>query len=220
MLPATIPPARGPVAPPAEREAAEPPQGAVDPLGLPDEPAAPGVSVHLLRLGLLDDVLRFRSTSRALLGGQSPDDLARVLAELSDRAGQDGLALHSTSWRFEQGGVVLTYAVFPDPTVHGSWSGLGEHVAIGEGPVDPSPQQVSEADVAAHAARHLADLAGGRDPHLVACVDRQPQAWQALLRHAGRVHAHPGRAPGPDLAPLDGLRPAQRTTGRPAATGR
>lgn len=171
---------------------------------------------------MLDGVLRWSSTCRPSRHGQSPDDLARTLADLPDltgQNGQNGLALHSTSWRYEHGRVVLTYAVFPDPTVRGSWSGLGEHVAVSEGPVNPSPQRLCDADVAAHAARHLADLAAGRDPHLVACAHRQPQAWQSLLRHADRVHAHPSRAAeddvhdaGADVAAVPGAAPTGQAT--------
>lgn len=164
---------------------------AADVLELPSGPAGKAVSVQLLRIGVLDGVLRWSSTCRGLGDGQAPDDLARALAKLPNLPADSGLALHSTSWRFERGRVVLTYALFPDPGVRASWAGVGEHVAISEGPVNPSPQQLCDASVAAHAARHLADLAGGRDPHLVTCAHRQPRAWQCLLQHADRVHAHP-----------------------------
>lgn len=47
---------------------------------------------------------------------------------------------------------------------------------------------VGDGHVAAHAARHLADLAAGRHPHIVGCTRRRPSEWQLLAAHARQVH--------------------------------
>lgn len=54
--------------------------------------------------------LRYRFARRALTDGDSPDDLALRIASIAGPG-----ACHSTSWRFDTGSVVLTYAVVPDP---------------------------------------------------------------------------------------------------------
>jgi hypothetical protein len=50
--------------------------------------------------------------SADLTGDEVPDDLAAGLEALDHPRG----VLHSTSWRFDNGGVVLTYAALPDRT--------------------------------------------------------------------------------------------------------
>lgn len=76
---------------------------------------------------------------------------------------------------------------------------------------------------AAHAVRHLADLAADRDPHVVVCTRERPHAWQLLARHARAVHVehvltavpaaddHP--TPGPAAREHPGVTPIRPWTG-------
>ena len=86
---------------------------------------------------------------------------------------------------------MLTYALFPAADARVSWQPLHEHLAVCQGPLHPSPEHVRDRHVAAHAARHLADLAAGRDPHLTRCAELRPYDWHLLQAHAATVHVHP-----------------------------
>lgn len=143
------------------------------------------VAVQVMRIGVYDGVLRWRSARAILHRRADPDVLARRLAGVEQPA--DGLALHSTSWHHADGRVVLTYAVFPDPAADADWEPLAQLLAVGAGPVDPSPVLLDRCHVAAHADRHLADLAGGRDPYLSACARQRPDVWRLLAEHARGV---------------------------------
>lgn len=147
--------------------------------------------VELVRLGVHRGALRWSPSSAPLTGGE-PDDVARALAGLAAEGApaEPGRTLHSTSWRYDDGAVVLTYAVFPDPGAHAGWEPLGEHLAVCAGPVSPGPPHVDGSQVAAHAARHLAYLAAGRDPHLTRCARQDPGPWALLAERAAEVHAH------------------------------
>lgn len=148
------------------------------------------VRVQLLRMGVVGDVLRWRASQVPLAAHGTPDQAARELAGLNGIPPATHIALHSTSWRHEAGVVLLTYALFPDESATGAWSPVPVHVVVSADRLHPSPLELHNGHVAAHAARHLADLADGRDPHLTACAQRAPDVWRALLRHAGDVHAH------------------------------
>lgn len=148
------------------------------------------VVVQLIRIGVHDAALRWCSARAPLHDAVAPDDLARTLSGLASEVGaSEGLALHSTSWRHQDATVVLTYALFPAPDASPHWARLAQHVAVSAGPIHPAPPCLSDDHVAAHAARHLADLAGGRDPHMLACTGLRPHPWRLLLRHAAGVHA-------------------------------
>lgn len=59
--------------------------------------------------------LHYRSTRHPLEAGRHPDDLARHLGSASGQAAAGQAVCHSTSWRYDVGTVVLTYAALPDP---------------------------------------------------------------------------------------------------------
>jgi hypothetical protein len=103
------------------------------------------------------DRLAFRVRRGRLTRGEHPDALARRLAGL-DRDGPAGL-LHSTSWRFERGAVMLTYAAVPDPAPTGAAAldpQRGAPYPID--PLAPGALRLTAHDVAVHAGRHLSYL--------------------------------------------------------------
>ncbi|MGI5166898.1 hypothetical protein ACQEU3_21345 [Spirillospora sp. CA-253888] len=126
------------------------------------------VEVYLFRA---EGGLAYRRCVGALGPQEDPDAAARRLAGVSGRS----FLVHSTSWRCgADGRVVLTYAVLPDPE---PWRGavpVGDvGLARGESADRPSPVRVEFAQVALHAARHLAFLVE-HDPHVGDVVGRDP----------------------------------------------
>ena len=153
------------------------------------------VHVELVRLSVHGGVLRWRAEATVLPSGRHPDDLAREAARTDLERATPGAVLHSTSWRMQGEGLVLTYALFPAVAADGDGAGelLAQHVVAGPDAVHPSPVQVGAAHVATHAARHLHDLAE-RDPNVRRCAEQDGGAWAVLARHAALVHVHePGR---------------------------
>jgi mycothiol synthase len=155
------------------------------------------VLVEVLALSLLGGELHWEACREALPDGVDADAAARRLARLPEPAVD--LVLHSTSWRTDGTDLVLTYAVFPavpGPTARP----LGRHLVTGPGPLQPTPVHCAQEHVAAHAVRHLADLAADRDPHVGACALRRAREWGVLRAHAARVHVDrvpvPARAGG------------------------
>lgn len=145
------------------------------------------VVVELIGLGVAGQALHWR-VARQHLGTAYPDDVAR---DLCRAAVQPGTAvLHSTSWRHTAGELVLTYAAFPDARASECGEPLRHHLVTGPGPQEPSPSVVLDEHVAAHAVRHLAYLAAGRDPHVVACAALRADDWEVLVRHGQAVHVH------------------------------
>jgi hypothetical protein len=133
----------------------------------------------------------------ALGAGEAPDDAARRLAPAT------GLeVLHSTSWRFEAGRVVLTYAAVAagGPAAPGDVLPLEEPAVLSSGdPLAPAPPALHLHHVVAHAVRHLAQLTTS-DPAVAAAAFRSaaPALW-AAIREASRdmptgTHAETHRA--------------------------
>lgn len=151
-------------------------------------PAAVAVVVELVGLRVDRDELRWSVSRAPLATGQTPDELARSLAGSSVQSTGRGVVLHSTSWRYGPDALTVTYALFPDPRRVLTTPLAGHHLVTGPGPLHPAPVEVGEHHVAAHAVRHLSDLAADRDPHIVGCAQERPHAWQVLAAHAGRVH--------------------------------
>jgi hypothetical protein len=116
--------------------------------------------------------------ARADLGPDDPDGVARRLAGVppSDPAG----LLHSTSWRFDAGRVVLTYAALPDPDPGACLRPVPLVTRCASaGPLAPSPESVSMRDVARHACRHLAYLRR-TDPLVAARAVAAPRLWALI----------------------------------------
>ncbi|MFC9973636.1 hypothetical protein ACFVH6_22350 [Spirillospora sp. NPDC127200] len=125
------------------------------------------VEVYLLRAEA--GRLAYRRCAGALGAREDPDAAARRLAGVPGGAA----LVHSTSWRCEDDGrVVLTYAVLPDPERGRPALAVGDvGLAYGESADRPSPVRVEFAQVALHAARHLAFLVE-HDPHVGDVVGR------------------------------------------------
>jgi len=138
-------------------------------------------TVEVLLLSAADGQLRFRHERRVLEPGVHPDDLARRLSGLT--ACTPGAALHSTSWRYADGGVVLTYVALPDPTPRPAPTTVValDAMVAGVGPLTPSPVAVDLDAVAAHACRHLALLAAADDGVALAARER-PDIWNLVTK--------------------------------------
>jgi len=120
----------------------------------------------------------FRVRRQRLARGVHPDALARRLAGLNDA----GL-LHSTSWRFEGGAVVLTYAAVPDPTPIGATPLDPERGApYPMDPLAPGAVRLTAHDVAVHALRHLSYLRRS-DPLVARGIHGQAELWEAIGRY-------------------------------------
>lgn len=113
-----------------------------------------------------------------------PDDIAWSLAE-----GVGGALSHSTSWRWEGGGVILTYVTLLGRDADESFERLPEPAIVGSDDVThPRPSVVHGHHVAAHAIQHLADLAR-RDPVVRRAARRAETArvWAAIGAVAGSI---------------------------------
>jgi len=88
--------------------------------------------------------------------------------------------LHSTSWRYERGRIVLTYAALPDPEPAACLNPVPPAIrSVSAGPLAPSPGSVSLGDVAAHACRHLAYLRHV-DAMVAARTQAAPELWALI----------------------------------------
>ncbi|MEJ3746155.1 hypothetical protein WEI85_23060 [Actinomycetes bacterium KLBMP 9797] len=116
----------------------------------------PGVRalVETVLLSARGGQLCFRTARRPLGIGEHPDACARSLAGLTE-----GALLHSSSWRYAEGGIVLTYVALPDPDGAAAVLPVPDLPPVrGSDPLTPSPPVVRPVDVAVHACRHLAFL--------------------------------------------------------------
>jgi hypothetical protein len=155
------------------------------------------VRIEVILLAVDDQRLTFRAVHHPLDGGDEPDDVARTAAGLA--TGSAPTLLHSTSWRHDDGHVVLTYVALPDPDPGAVRFPVGATIEQGEDGADPSPD-VDLADVAAHACRHLAFLDRTDAEVSAALVDQRELrglvrgfapdvAGEASDDHGGRVSA-------------------------------
>ncbi|MEV0131766.1 hypothetical protein AB0H83_25305 [Dactylosporangium sp. NPDC050688] len=158
-----------------------------------DAPALPGVGVivETLLIGMHGGRLTYRVAERMLGDEEHPDAAALRLTGFDDGT-VAGRVLHSTSWRFANGRIVLTYAALPDPDPGTALVFTAPEVlAAGGGPLSPAPAQIGAADVVAHACRHLA-LLSRTDPVIAAAAVSYPQLWALLDAHrpdvAGLLH--------------------------------
>ncbi|MGH3789052.1 MAG: hypothetical protein ACRDRG_21430 [Pseudonocardiaceae bacterium] len=132
--------------------------------------------------------LSWRVVTGDLPAGCQPDARARQLAGL-DAGVPAATVVHSTSWRPTPAGLILTYAVLPDPD-----PGAGTTRAV---PADaavvcsadaaaPTPAVVASEHVLAHALRHLS-LVARTSPAVVAAADAHPRLWHAVTAHVPDV---------------------------------
>lgn len=138
------------------------------------------VDVEVVLLRWEAGSLCYRTARRPLGDGERPDDAALALAEIED--GNRRAVCHSTSWRHEDGSVVLTYAVVPDPAPDRPATPLRAPAVVCSGdPLRPAPADLHAHHVVAHAVRHLAYLVD-TDP-AVAASAQAPQVhspWPAI----------------------------------------
>lgn len=142
--------------------------------------------------------LRFRTLCTSLRD-EHPDVVARSLAELpSGRC--DGL-LHSTSWRFTNGRLTVTYVGLPDPRPAASTTPIVHTPVLGSAdPLAPSPAQIEPVDVAVHACRHLAFLRQ-TDPTVAAAADAAPTLWELIAEFTPAVAGTLTPPTAPSLVP-------------------
>lgn len=147
------------------------------------------VQIEVILLSILDDaVLRWRLVTGELLSGCRPDTRARELAGLASGV-PTATVVHSTSWRPTPGGLILTYAVLPDPNPDESTVRAvpaGTTIACSGNAAAPTPPAVGVEHVLAHALRHLSMVAR-TSPPVAAAVDVHPRLWHAVVTHAPDV---------------------------------
>ncbi|MFD3519044.1 hypothetical protein [Streptomyces sp. NPDC058653] len=135
----------------------------------------------------------YRRLLTALGGRDRPDDIARDLALL--REDDERHLVHSTSWRAtDEGQIVLTYLVHPDPVPDQPGTPLPDPGAIARSPRPghPTPPDLKVHHVVAHAVRHLAFLAR-TDPAVAAHLASSNDSADASLGQladvtAGQLH--------------------------------
>jgi hypothetical protein len=133
------------------------------------------IEVHVLRAR--EDGLHYYPLRRPLLSPHEPETVAKALCG----SGSPPDLLHSTSWREENGTIILTYVAVTDKEIAGPGHLVSDEVATGDGPSAPAPDDLALDDVAAHACRHLAFLAA-TDPHVARALQRHPD----VRRHVNK----------------------------------
>ncbi|MGH4008906.1 MAG: hypothetical protein ACRDTH_12250 [Pseudonocardiaceae bacterium] len=135
-----------------------------------------------------DDQLRWRVVRGDLPTGCRPDARARELAGLGAEV-PTATVVHSTSWRPTPEGLILTYAILPDPdTDGGTVRAVPTDVRIvsSADAAAPSPPVVAVEHVLAHALRHLS-LVARNSPAVVGAVASHPRLWHAVVTHTPDV---------------------------------
>jgi hypothetical protein len=150
------------------------------------------VRIELIILAADGDRLTYRTVQRRLTARAEPDAVAKAAWGLPPGV-PDGL-LHSTSWRHEAGEVVLTYVAIPDADGSAERMPVAGWIAQGEDGMKPSPN-VDLAEVAAHAARHLAFLRR-TDDELAGALSAHPAVERLLARYTPAVAGEVGNGDG------------------------
>ncbi|MGH3870411.1 MAG: hypothetical protein ACRDSR_02685 [Pseudonocardiaceae bacterium] len=147
------------------------------------------VQIEVVLLSVSDDAqLRWRVAHGYLPTGCRPDAAARELAGLGS-AVPPATVVHSTSWRPTPQGLILTYAVLPDPDPD---SGAGHavpadaRIVCSADAAAPTPAVVAVEHVLAHALRHLS-LVARTSPAVAAAVATHPRLWHAVVAHTPDV---------------------------------
>jgi len=143
------------------------------------------VDLEVLRLALGGDDRLTWEVRRVPLGPGHPDQEALGLA-----GEVPGAVLHSTSWRDDDGVLVLTYAVVLPLGAALSAPLLEPSVVCSSDPRRPSPPVLHVHHVVAHAVRHLSDLLR-RDPVVIAALAAHPEVVRALHKAAGTMPVAP-----------------------------
>jgi hypothetical protein len=147
------------------------------------------VQIEVILLSVSDDgALRWRVINGDLPSGGRPDARARELAGLAAKL-PSGTVVHSTSWRSSPGGLILTYAILPDPDpAEGSIRAIPTDATIvcSADTTSPTPPVVAVEHVLAHALRHLSMVAR-TSPPIAAAAETNLRLWCAVIAHAPDV---------------------------------
>jgi hypothetical protein len=147
------------------------------------------VQIEVMLLSVSDDdQLSWRVAYGDLPAGYRPDARARELAGLGAGV-PPATVVHSTSWRPHPGGLILTYAVLPDPDSAGATVQVvpaDAHVVGSADAAAPTPAVVAIEHVLAHALRHLS-LVARTSPAVMAAADAHPRLWHAVVVHTPDV---------------------------------
>jgi hypothetical protein len=147
------------------------------------------VHIEVLLLSMShDDQLTWRVAYGDLPAGCRPDARARALAGLAVDV-PAGTVVHSTSWRPGPAGLILTYAVLPDPRPAGHIGcavSADVTIACSADAAAPCPAILTVDHVLAHALRHLS-LVARTTPAVAAAVDAHPRLWQEVIAHSPDV---------------------------------
>lgn len=147
------------------------------------------VQIEVVLLSIPADAqLRWRVVRGGLPAECAPDTRARELAGLAPDASA-AVVVHSTSWRATTDGLILTYAVLPDPdpaenAVH-TVPPEATVICSADASV-PSPPVVEIEHVLVHALRHLS-LMARTNPAVIAAVAVYPRLWDAVVARAPDV---------------------------------
>jgi hypothetical protein len=147
------------------------------------------VQIEVILLSVADDTrLRWRVVTGGLPSGCRPDTRARELAGLA-AAVPTATVVHSTSWRPTPGGLILTYAVLPDPAPTEATVcavPADAKVICSSDAANPTPAVVAVDHVLAHALRHLSMVAR-TCPTVAKAVEVYPGLWHAVVAHTPDV---------------------------------
>lgn len=147
------------------------------------------VQIEVILLSISDDAgLRWRVARGDLPSGCRPDSRARELAGLAIRV-PTATVVHSTSWRPRPDGLILTYAVLPDPLPTESTTRavpVDATIVCSADAAAPTPVVVAIEHVLAHALRHLSMVAR-TSPSVRQAVDAYPRLWHAVMAHTPDV---------------------------------
>jgi hypothetical protein len=147
------------------------------------------VQIEVILLSISDGTtLRWRVIRDELPSGCGPDARVRELVGLASIV-PPATVVHSTSWRPTPGGLILTYAVLPDPEPTGATLlavPAEVRIACSTNAAVPTPAVVTAEHVLAHALRHLSMVAR-TTPAVVRAVDVHPRLWDAVIAHTPDV---------------------------------
>jgi hypothetical protein len=146
------------------------------------------VQIEVMLLSISEGQLRWRTVRDDLPAGCAPDVRARQLAGLGADV-PTATVVHSTSWRPTPDGLILTYAVLPDPEPAAGTAQpvpTSANVAWSADAAAPTPAVVASEHVLAHALRHLSMVAR-TNPVVIAAVEAHPMLWQIVTTHAPDV---------------------------------
>lgn len=135
--------------------------------------------VELILLRLREDGrIGYRTLTGPVAEDDHPDAVALSLVDPPVPA--IGTVCHSTSWRWSDGSIVLTYAMVPDPAPAEPTEPLDAPSVVTSGDaLRPSPPFLHGPHVAAHAVRHLSFLAA-TDPTTGDAARARPLLWGAI----------------------------------------